>query len=90
VPTDPANPQAVSYGYGWFIGYEGRHREIEHTGEISGFLSANQWYPDDQLTVIVLSNLASDQGLRALTIALAGIALGYVDCVSLQQPCSEL
>jgi CubicO group peptidase (beta-lactamase class C family) len=90
VSTDPADPQAVSYGYGWFTGAEGAHREVEHTGEISGFLSANQWYPDDQLTVIVLSNLASDQGLRALTIALAGIALGYADCSSLQAPCTEL
>ena len=90
VPTDPAFPHAVAYGYGWFIGYEGAHREIEHTGDISGFISANQLYPDDHLTVIVLSNLEAFQGLRTLTLDLAGITLGYKDCTDFTQPCSEL
>jgi hypothetical protein len=80
----------VSYGYGWFIGSEGAHREIEHTGEIGGFLSANQLYPDDDLTVIYLSNLETDRGLRGPTLALAGIALGYADCAQTWLPCSEL
>jgi CubicO group peptidase (beta-lactamase class C family) len=89
-PTDPAAPHSVAYGYGWFIGYEGAHREIEHTGDINGFISANQFYPDDHLTVIVLSNLETDRGLRTVTLDLAGIALGYADCARTWLPCSEL
>jgi CubicO group peptidase (beta-lactamase class C family) len=89
-PTDPADPQAVAYGYGWFIGYEGAHREIEHTGDINGFISANQLYPDDDLTIIYLSNLETDRGLRGPTLALAGIVLGYADCAHTWLPCSEL
>jgi CubicO group peptidase (beta-lactamase class C family) len=90
VPLNPADPHAVAYGYGWFIGYEGAHREIEHTGDINGFISANQFYPDDHLTVIYLSNLETDRGLRGPTLDLAGIALGYADCAHTWLPCSEL
>jgi CubicO group peptidase (beta-lactamase class C family) len=91
VPTDPAaGSRGVAYGYGWFIGAIGRHREIEHTGDINGFLSSNQVYPDDHLTVVVLSNLESNQGLRQLTSDLAGITLGYADCAGIAQPCAEL
>jgi CubicO group peptidase (beta-lactamase class C family) len=85
-----AGPHSEAYGYGWFIGYEGSQREIEHTGEISGFLSSNQLYPDDRLTVIVLSNLTTDSGLRTLTSFLAGTFLGFPDCATYYDPCSEL
>jgi CubicO group peptidase (beta-lactamase class C family) len=85
-----AGPRSEAYGYGWFIGYEGSQREIEHTGEISGFLSSNQLYPDDSLTVIVLSNLETDAGLRTLTSFLAGTFLGFPDCATYYDPCSEL
>jgi CubicO group peptidase (beta-lactamase class C family) len=91
VPIDPAaGAQSTSYGYGWFIGYEGSRREIEHTGEISGCVSANQLYPDDRLTVIILSNLDADAGIRQLSLSLAGIFLGYADCYRYSDPCSEL
>ena len=83
-------PRSEAYGYGWFIGYQGSQREIEHTGEISGFLSSNQLYPDDRLTVIVLSNLTTDSGLRTLTSFLAGTFLGFPDCAIYYDPCSEL
>jgi CubicO group peptidase (beta-lactamase class C family) len=89
-PTNPADPHSVAYGYGWFIGYEGSHREMEHTGDINGFLSANQLYPNDDLTIIYLSNLETDRGLRVPTLDLAGIALGYADCAQTRLPCSEL
>ena len=84
-----AGPQSEAYGYGWFIGYAGGRHEVEHTGEINGFLSSNQLYPDDGLTVIVLSNLDTDQGLRHFTTTLAGIFFGYADCSRYSDPCSE-
>lgn len=84
-----AGPQSEAYGYGWFIGYAGGRHEVEHTGEINGFLSSNQLYPDDGLTVIVLSNLDTDQGLRHFTTTLAGIFFGYADCSRYSGPCSE-
>jgi CubicO group peptidase (beta-lactamase class C family) len=53
--------QAGSYGFAWFIRtLEGR-RNIGHTGITSGFSAANEFYPDDQLTVIILAN--TDEGV---------------------------
>lgn len=44
------------YGYGWFIGKE-RGRPINvHGGGIPGFSTIVARYPDDQVTIIVLSN----------------------------------
>jgi CubicO group peptidase (beta-lactamase class C family) len=45
-----------SYGYGWFIGKE-RGRLINvHGGDIPGFSTIIARYPDDEVTIIVLSN----------------------------------
>ena len=46
------------YGFGWFLNpYRGRRR-YSHYGETVGFKNAIQRFPDDRLTVIVLSNRA--------------------------------
>lgn len=62
------------YGYGWMLYQQSGHRVIEHSGEVYGFVSDLARYPDDQLTIIVLSNsdwekpdqIASDLALLAL------------------------
>jgi len=49
---------APLYGFGWFLNpYRGRRRYC-HYGETVGFKNAIQRFPDDRLTVIVLSNRA--------------------------------
>jgi CubicO group peptidase (beta-lactamase class C family) len=52
-----------SCGYGWFLGQipvGGPYvRAIWHPGAIQGFVSVNLYYPDQEITLIVLSNLAS-------------------------------
>jgi CubicO group peptidase (beta-lactamase class C family) len=49
------------YGYGWFIGKEtsSARRVIWHAGVVDGFRSILIHYPDDKVSVIVLSNLAT-------------------------------
>ncbi len=44
------------YGYGWFIGERASHKYVEHGGGIAGFLTYLARYPEEKLTVIVLSN----------------------------------
>ena len=44
------------YGYGWIISEQSGHRVIEHSGGVNGFVSDLARYPDDQVTIIVLSN----------------------------------
>jgi hypothetical protein len=49
---------APLYGFGWFLDPYKRHRRYSHYGETVGFRNAIQRFPDDHLTVIVLSNRA--------------------------------
>ncbi len=49
---------APLYGFGWFLNPYHGHRRYAHYGETIGFRTAIQRFPDDRLTVIVLSNRA--------------------------------
>ena len=49
----------ATYGYGFFISNLNGHRKIEHGGDINGFRAQLSYYPDNNLTVIVLCNLGS-------------------------------
>jgi D-alanyl-D-alanine carboxypeptidase len=49
----------TSYGFGLFIGRIGRHREYSHNGRIDGFASQAAYYPDDELSVVVVANTES-------------------------------
>jgi CubicO group peptidase (beta-lactamase class C family) len=44
------------YGYGWFIGRQLGRKLIYHTGGTRGFVSVFYRFPDDRVTIIVLSN----------------------------------
>lgn len=59
------------YGFGWFFDQSRRHRIVTHTG-ITG--TEYTRFPDDQLTVIVLTNLGYRSGvfLGGLTKGVAG------------------
>ncbi len=50
-----------SYGYGWFITKAPApgHRLIWHDGRVDGFRTYIGRYPDDRVTIIFLSNLAT-------------------------------
>ena len=57
--TTPAvlnNDSAVTYGYGLGIREADGHHLIAHGGGINGFVTMLAYYPDDDLTVVVLSN----------------------------------
>lgn len=45
------------YGYGWKIGTLYQHRATWHPGFINGFSTYMARYPDDQVFIIVLSNM---------------------------------
>ncbi len=57
--TTPAvlnNDSAITYGYGLRMGEVDGHRQIAHGGGINGFVTMLSYYPDEDLTVVVLSN----------------------------------
>ncbi len=53
------NEDAGDYGYGWFIGSLNGVPIVEHGGLVEGYASELMMFPEDDLTIIVLSNLQS-------------------------------
>ena len=52
-------PNRAGYGFGWFVESQYGHRVVEHDGRWQGFDTQISRYPDDGLTVVVLTNLGS-------------------------------
>jgi CubicO group peptidase (beta-lactamase class C family) len=51
-------PNKAGYGFGWAIGDRNGHHVISHDGAWQGFQTTIARYVNDQLTVVVLANLA--------------------------------
>jgi D-alanyl-D-alanine carboxypeptidase len=56
-PTRLSDGSTRPYGFGWAVETVMRHRRIAHGGGTAGFSTLVAIYPDDQLTIVVLSNL---------------------------------
>ncbi|WP_284036836.1 serine hydrolase domain-containing protein [Neobacillus sp. 114] len=50
------NINRYGYGFGWFID-EGEYKTCSHFGDVNGFVNHLVMYPNEDLVVIVLSNL---------------------------------
>jgi CubicO group peptidase (beta-lactamase class C family) len=50
-------PNSGQYGFAWFIQDKNGHHVVEHGGQWQGFETQISRYVDDQLTVVVLTNL---------------------------------
>jgi hypothetical protein len=46
-----------NYGFGWEVLSKFGHKNISHGGAINGFTAQIDRYPDDRLTIIILSNV---------------------------------
>jgi CubicO group peptidase (beta-lactamase class C family) len=55
-PATLADGRPTEYGFGWFVGRDAHGRRQWHTGETRGFRNAIVRYPDQRVTVIVLTN----------------------------------
>lgn len=63
-------PDIGGYGYGWVISQQSGHRVIWHGGDFAGFISQITRYPDDQVAIIVLTNVHNEDPYE-ITNALA-------------------
>jgi CubicO group peptidase (beta-lactamase class C family) len=66
-PTKLNDGSLHDYGFAWWVSPIQGHRRIGHTGETSGFNASFERFPDDHLSLIVLSN--SGESERADSIA---------------------
>ncbi len=68
-------PGNGGYGYGWKIERPHNHVRISHAGNMTGVSNFMARYPDEQLTVIVLSNMASSSS-ASISDYLAFLVMG--------------
>lgn len=64
--TAPLLPDGTSthYGFGWFVDEDEGRPRLSHHGETCGFTNAIVKYPEQRLTVIVLTNRAGGEPWR--------------------------
>lgn len=67
------------YAHGWFIGTQSGHQIAVHSGGIHGFSSYLAWFPDDDVTIVVLSNV---EGGRPVLMTALALGRPVFDCQS--------
>lgn len=69
-PVTLNNGNFYPYGFGWFLNPVNGHKSIQHSGSWQGFNNFIAKFPDDKLTVVVLTNLnPSNPGLIGRDVA---------------------
>jgi CubicO group peptidase (beta-lactamase class C family) len=69
-PATATDDPAIRYGFGWRISDHDGHRAIWHSGETVSFRDVIVRFPDDHLTVVVLTNRDDPEPYKtALAIA---------------------
>jgi CubicO group peptidase (beta-lactamase class C family) len=75
-PLNDGNPNPGNYGFGWDITRLRGHKVVEHGGAWQGFTCDISRYPDDSLTVAVLTNLDSGHSRPSV---IAHVVAGLVE-----------
>lgn len=81
--------EGAGYAYGWLAKEISGRNYIMHTGGINGFSAAVIRYTDEELYVVVLSNVES-RDVEAVAAGLAAIALGDAYDVPVQHTAVEV
>jgi len=80
----PQDPKA-QYGFAMILNHEDDHGRIGQHGSLLGYSGSLYDFPDDQLTIVVLTN-TEDQNAYAITRALARAALGLPELPASKRP----
>lgn len=70
------NGDSSGYGLGVFLKKKDGRTLIEHSGEVSGFVSENVVYPDDRAAIVVLTNQMATQAASQIAERIAPLILG--------------
>jgi D-alanyl-D-alanine carboxypeptidase len=70
------NGAGSDYGLGVHLGKRESHTIIEHSGEVSGFVSENVVFPDDRAAIIVLTNEMATEAARQIADGITPMVLG--------------
>ena len=75
-PVHLKDGQNTHYALGMFVGTRDGHAYLEHSGEVSGFVSENIVYPKDKAAIVVLTNEMASPAAGAIGRALTPLVLG--------------
>jgi hypothetical protein len=75
-PLNDGKPNFAGYGFGWMMGQQNDHKRVEHGGAWEGFTCRISRYPDDSLTVVVLTNLDAE---HSRVVGIVRVIAGLVD-----------
>ncbi|MGH9585783.1 MAG: serine hydrolase domain-containing protein [Acidobacteriaceae bacterium] len=75
-PVMLKNGESSHYGLGLFIRDVDGHAELEHSGEVSGFVSENVVFPNDKAAIAVLTNQDASPAASGIAGALTPLVLG--------------
>jgi D-alanyl-D-alanine carboxypeptidase len=78
------------YGLGVFLGKRGNHAYIEHSGEVSGFVSENIVFPDDHAAVVVLTNGMATQAARMIADRIEPLVLNLPESAGTKEEAQAL
>jgi D-alanyl-D-alanine carboxypeptidase len=78
------NGNNTKYGLGVFLDEKDGHAFIEHSGEVSGFVSENIVYPNDRAAIVVLTNSMAAPAASLIARAIAPLILGTATSSSAQ------
>jgi CubicO group peptidase (beta-lactamase class C family) len=73
--TPYASSPIGDYGYGWFITDKHRRRVVRHGGGGDGFVTVMERYPNDRVTLILLSNRET-ANIGSITDTIAEMVFG--------------
>ena len=75
-PVMLKNGSSSHYGLGLFVQNVAGHPVLEHSGEVSGFVSENIVFPKDKMAIAVLTNLDATHAASMIARQLAPLLLG--------------
>lgn len=72
--TESSDRAGFGYGYGQYVGDDGGSKLVWHDGGINGFIGQLSRYPDDHITVAVLTNREQSPDLGSMAQSIAKYA----------------
>jgi D-alanyl-D-alanine carboxypeptidase len=74
--------RATGYGLGTYVGSFQGHRLLNHGGEVSGFSTSNNIFPDDKMAVVVYANLFATDAQAVIASRIEDALLATTDAAT--------
>ena len=77
-----ANGAATHYGLGVAVNMVGGRRQISHGGEVSGYTTRNEVYPDERVAIVVFTNLDATGASGQIAARIGSVLFSSTDAAA--------